>query len=75
MVDAYIKADELKTNHSPLYGWLQARVVSVDGEKLYLEFEKSSNMYDASFDRWSTEIAPFESKTKEDYEWRASTFV
>jgi hypothetical protein len=26
-------------------------------------------------DRWSTEIAPFESKTKEDYEWRANTLV
>jgi propanediol dehydratase small subunit len=43
MVDAYIKAEDLRTNNTPLYGWLQARVVSVDGDKLYLEFEKSSN--------------------------------
>ena len=31
----------------------------------------SSNAFDGSIDRWSTELMPFESKTKLDYEWRA----
>lgn len=28
--------------------------------------------YDKNVNLWSTDIAPFESKTKEDYEWRAT---
>ena len=27
-------------------------------------------MYDGKINRWSTEVMPFESKTKEDYRWR-----
>jgi hypothetical protein len=44
--------------------------VNLDGDTLNVEFPDSSCIYDGIVDRWSTNIMKFESKTKEDYEWR-----
>lgn len=65
-VDAYVKADE----KGRLFGWMQGRIVAVMKDTLSLEFPKSSMYYDRTVDRWSTDLLPFETKTKEDYEWR-----
>jgi hypothetical protein len=50
---------------------MQAQVTKVDNDSLYIEFPLSSNQFDTSIDRWSTDLLPFESKTKADYEWRS----
>lgn len=65
-IDVLVKADE----KSSMTGFLQAVITRVEGDTLFLEFPESSNFYDTSMDRWATQICPFESKTKEDYEWR-----
>ena len=70
-IDVYTKADE----RGRLYGWLQGDIVKVDGDILSVEFPESSNMYDRAIDRWSSDVAQFESKTKEDYEWRRQFLV
>lgn len=67
-VDVLVKADE----KSPMTGFLQAVITRVEGDTLFLEFPESSNFYDTTMDRWATQICQFESKTKEDYAWRAS---
>ena len=48
--------------------WRQAIIEEIDGEKLFLSFLK----FDCQIQdyRYSRAIAPFESKTKLDYEWR-----
>ena len=65
-----MKVYESRNTSYPLWGWLQAKILSTDGDFLSLEFTLTSNVYDRLMDRWSTEVAPFESKTKEDYAWR-----
>jgi hypothetical protein len=47
----------------------------IDNDTLKLEFFRSSNALDCTQDRWSTEIALYESKTKSDHEWRETTLV
>ena len=47
--------------------WRQAFVDEVDGEALTLSFKFGEEI---TKNRYSREIAPFESKTKLDYEWR-----
>jgi len=47
----------------------------VIGDELHLEFPLSSNIYDGTIDRWSTNLVQFESKTKADYEWRHNNVV
>ena len=49
---------------------MQGRIVAAMKDTLSLEFPKSSMYYDRTVDRWSTDLLPFETKTKEDYEWR-----
>lgn len=51
-VDHYTKADE----RGRIFGWMQFEVVGVSGDMLKLEALYSSNMYDCSVDRWSTDI-------------------
>ena len=67
-IDCFVKCDE----KSKQFGWMQGLIVSVnlDGDSLNVEFPESSCIYDGIVDRWSTNIMQFESKTKEDYEWR-----
>lgn len=49
--------------------------MTADGDDLYLEFPLSQNIYDGRMDRWSTDLVQFETKTKEDYEWRRQNLV
>lgn len=49
---------------------MQATVVGVNADTLFIEFPLSPIFYDGRINRWSTELAQFESKTKQDYEWR-----
>lgn len=73
MIDAYVKCDRCSTTYSQFHGWLQGRVASVDpnGNTLNIVIDNSINAYDCSVDRWSTNVATFEAKTKDDYAWRA----
>lgn len=59
MVDAIV--DEGNTRCS---GWSQARIGQVNGDILQLEFIYDTKNADRYVERWSVEIAPFESKTK-----------
>ena len=65
MVDAII--DE---NNSRCSGWSQARIAQVTVDMLRLEFIYDTKTTDKYSDRWSVEIAQFESKTKELWEWK-----
>jgi len=64
-VDALVVADE----KGRLTGWLQAVIEHVDGDTLSLVFPDSASGYDKTYNRWSTEVAVFESRTKERYAW------
>lgn len=70
MVDAII--DE---NGSRCSGWSQARIDQVNGDTLHLEFIFDIKTVDRYLDRWSVEIAQYESKTKELFEWKQTVQV
>jgi hypothetical protein len=61
--------DRLRNSRSS--GWTRARVVKVDEDKLHLEYPTELQDADRVLDRWSVELAPYESKTKEAWEWKA----
>lgn len=65
MVDAIIEEPGNKCS-----GWSQARIASADGDILKLEFIYDTKSVDKNYDRWSVEIAEFETKTKELWEWK-----
>ena len=67
MVDAII--DDQLTRCS---GWSQARIDQINGDTLHLEFIHDVKTADRYLDRWSVEIAQFETKTKESFEWKAT---
>ena len=70
-LDICIKYDDVTT----LLGWAQASVTEVRGDDLDIEFDYINAGYDGTVSRWSTFIAQFESKTKDDYEWRKKYLV
>jgi hypothetical protein len=51
-------------------GWSQALIGRVETDALYLEFPSEPKEADRMVDRWSIELAPFETKSKEDWEWK-----
>ena len=51
-------------------GWSQAKIGRVDEDTLHLEWLMEPREHDRALDRWSVEIAPFETKTKEIWEWK-----
>ena len=51
-------------------GWVQATITRIEGDLLSLVFPELTVDYDHDLERWSTDIAEFESRTKEDYAWR-----
>lgn len=44
----------------------------MSGDLLHLEFIQDAKAADRYLDRWSVEIAPFESKTKQLFEWKST---
>ena len=70
MIDAII--DEPMTRCS---GWSQARIATVNGDTLHLEFIYDTKTADRYLDRYSVEIAQFETKTKELFEWKKTVQV
>lgn len=69
MVDALLH-DYDRSGTSRASGWSQAKIVRVDGDRLHLAYLMETPDADRSLDRWSVELAPLESKTKEAWEWR-----
>lgn len=65
-IDVYVKADE----RGKVFGWMQGNIDQVYGDALAISFPKSTINYDCRVDRWSTDLMPFETKTKDDYAWR-----
>jgi len=51
-------------------GWSQARISRIEGDQLYLEYMQDVKSCDRTIDRWSVEIAPYESQTKDIWEWK-----
>ena len=47
----------------------------VRGDDLDVQFDYINSAYDGTISRWSTNLAQFETKTKEDYEWRKANLV
>jgi len=56
-------------------GWAQARIGAVAGDRLDIKYLMEPSDSDRSLDRWSVEIAPYESKTKELWEWKKTIKV
>jgi len=50
--------------------WMQGEITAISGDTIHVEFPLSKSDLDGHIDRWSSEVQPFESKTKSDYEWR-----
>lgn len=67
-VDVNIGGDD----KSKTTGWVQGKIVDISGDKLSIEFPDLPPQHDCDTDRWSINLMKFESKTKEDYEWRRS---
>ena len=70
-VDVLINGDDKEKTK----GWCQARVERVDGELLSLVFPDLTSDHDLDLPAWSVEIAPFESHTKDDYQWRRNAIT
>ena len=68
MVDVYTVGDEKNKTH----GWMQAEINGIDDDDISVIFPKSSSDFDHVVNRWSNKIAPFESESKADYEWKKS---
>lgn len=51
-------------------GWSQAKICKIEDDSLHLEYPTETRDADRTLDRWSVEIAPFESKTQESWEWK-----
>lgn len=74
MVDALVHHyDRVRTSRGA--GWSQAKIERADGDTLYLIFPTETKDADRPLDRWSVEIAPFESKTAEIWEWKKTIKV
>ena len=56
-------------------GWAQARIGAVAGDRLDIKYTMEPSDSDRWLDRWSVEIAPFETKTKELWEWKKTIKV
>lgn len=59
-----------RTGASRGAGWSQAKIEKVEGDSLHLEYLQDSIGSDRELDRWSVELAPFESETKAIWEWK-----
>ena len=71
MVDALLHHYD-RTDSSRGAGWAQAKISKVLEDTLYLEYELEPKEADRTLDRWSVELAPFETKTKDIWEWKAT---
>jgi len=47
-----------------------AKIIKIVDDYLHLEYPNDLIETNRVIDRWSIELAPFESKTKENYEWK-----
>ena len=56
-------------------GWQQAKVERVDGEYVHVTFPHFPADWTAAIETWSTDLQPFESRTKEDYAWRREVLM
>ena len=70
-LDICIKYDD----KSKLVGWAQATVKEIRDDDMDIQFDHINQEYDGTLSRWSTFIAQYESKTKEDVEWRKANLV
>jgi hypothetical protein len=59
-----------KQNNSRGSGWSQAMITKVEGDCMRIEYTKEPSAEARVLERWSVEIAPFESKTKEIWEFK-----
>jgi hypothetical protein len=56
-------------------GWTRARISKVEGDALHLEYPTETRDADRVLDRWSVEIAEFESKTLDSWRWKQALKV
>ena len=59
-----------RTGRSRGAGWSQAKITKVDGDSLSLQYLMEPASSDRVLDRWSIELAAFESETKAIWEWK-----
>ncbi len=67
--------DAVQDEYTKCSGWSQARISQVAGDTLHLEFLYDTKNTDRYLDRWSVDIAQFESKTKELFQWKSTLQV
>jgi hypothetical protein len=69
MVDALLHYQD-KQGKSRCSGWSQAKIVQVEGDSLMIEYSKDFQEQSRLVHRWSVELAPFETKTREVWEFK-----
>ena len=62
----------VKTINQKVSGWLQGTIDAIENDDINVVFPNSNREFDGQISRWSNFMMPFESMTKEDYEWRAT---
>ena len=67
--------DAIVDDNSRCSGWSQAKITQASGDLLHLEFVLDTKSTDRFIDRWSVEIAPYESKTKDLFDWKKTLKV
>lgn len=74
-VDALLHYYDKTRGFSRGAGWSQAQITEVEGEKVTINYLLEPKTSDRKLDIWSNELAPFESETKEIWEWKATLKV
>lgn len=73
VVGAKVDVNSVADAKEKTKGWLQGTIERVEGDLLSVVFPELPVEFDRDIDRWSTDVAQFETRTKEDYEWRRSS--
>jgi hypothetical protein len=63
-VDALLHSYDTQRSQSRGAGWSKAEIIDVDGDKLTLNFELEPAASNRTLDRWSNELAIYETETK-----------
>lgn len=74
MVDSVLHYHD-KGGSSRGSGWTQAKITKIDADSLHLEYPMEPREADRALDRWSVELAQFETKTQESWAWKSTLKV
>ena len=71
-VDALLHYYDKSRGFSRGAGWSQAQVTEIVGEKISINYLLEPSTSDRKLEIWSNELAPFESESKEIWNWKTT---